>query len=179
MQQPSRFTKWFGPLAEIEIRRADPSEYDAIAKLTVTAYDVLEEDHSAAHQEYLVMLADVAGRAAQADVIVAVGTDGTVLGSTTLVLDTDSEMAEWDEDGTAGFRMLAVAMHAQGKGVGRKLTEHCIDAARAANKTAVLIHSRDIMQAARHIYSGYGFVRHPEIDFEVEGIKLDGFRLAL
>lgn len=163
----------------ITIRKALPAEYEAIGSLTVAAYDALGRDDSPAHREYLVMLADVATRAGQAEVIVAVDENGKVLGSATIVLDTSSEMAEWDEDGTAGFRMLAVALDAQGKGIGRKLTDHCIEAARAAGKTAVLIHSRDIMTSARKIYSDYGFVRHPEIDFSVEDITLDGFRLEL
>ena len=163
----------------ITVRLAHPSEYVAIGALTVAAYEALEKNDSATHLEYMAEIANVAKRAAQADVIVAVDDNGTVLGSATLVLDTNSEMAEWDEDGTAGFRMLAVALDAQGQGVGRLLTDYCIDTARTAGKTAILIHSRDIMKSARHIYSGYGFVRHPEIDFVVEGIVLDGFRLAL
>ncbi len=163
----------------ITVRPALPDEYKAIGDLTVAAYMRLDDRDSDAHREYMGMLADVPARASQADVIVAVDETGAVLGSTTLVLDTNSEMAEWDEDGTAGFRMLAVAPEAQGKGVGRLLTDYCIKAAKSAGKTAVLIHSRDVMEAARKIYSDYGFVRHPEIDFAVENITLDGYRLEL
>ncbi len=166
-------------MSSLNVRTARTSEYAAIADLTVTAYDALETNHSYAHQEYLPILRDVAGRAKDADVLVAIEDDGTVLGAVTLVLDSTSASAEWDDPHAAGFRMLAVALDARGRGIGRLLTQNCIDRAKAAGKHSLQIHSRDVMQSARRIYASMGFVRFPEIDFQVEEIKLEGFRLDL
>lgn len=166
-------------MTTISVRIAHPSEYEAIGEMTVAAYDALETNHSYAHQEYLPILRDVAGRAKDAEILVAADTSGKVLGSVTLVLDSNSSSAEWDDPNAAGFRMLAVALDAQGRGVGRLLTQHCIDRARAAGKRSLQIHSRDVMKAARLIYASMGFKRFPEIDFQVEEIKLEGFRLEL
>lgn len=166
-------------MSGLVVRPAHADEYVAIAELTVAAYDALEENHSNAHQEYLPILRDVAGRAKDAEIIVAVDQYGKVLGSVTLVLDSNSSSAEWDDPDAAGFRMLAVALDARGRGVGRLLTQHCIDSARAAGKRSLQIHSRDVMHSARRIYASMGFKRFPEIDFQVEEIKLEGFRLDL
>ncbi len=166
-------------MSDIIVRPARSDEYAAIAELTVAAYDALEANHSYAHQEYLPVLRDVAGRAKDAEIIVALDGQGKVLGSVTLVLDSHSSSAEWDDPDAAGFRMLAVALDARGQGIGRLLTEYCIERATAAGKRSIQIHSRDVMQTARRIYASMGFKRFPEIDFQVDEIKLEGFRLDL
>ncbi len=163
----------------LTVRPARADEYPVIGEITVAAYNALEENISAAHLEYVEMLRDVETRARDAEVFVAVDANDRVLGSVTLVLDAASSMSEWDEPGAAGFRMLAVAPKAQGLGVGRLLTQFCVTRAREAGANAMLIHSRDIMTKARLIYRALGFRRYPEIDFKVEDIRLDGFRLEL
>jgi ribosomal protein S18 acetylase RimI-like enzyme len=163
----------------ITIRPARPSEFERIGEITVAAYTAIEISGNPVVDDYMDVLRDVASRARDAEVLVAVDRAGTVLGAVTLVLDPASPLAEYDEPGTASFRMLAVAPEGQGKGVGKLLANYCVARAREAGAIAVLIHSRHTMTAARGIYGKMGFVRHPEIDFEVEDIKLDGFRLDL
>jgi predicted N-acetyltransferase YhbS len=164
---------------KISIRPAHPEDYPRIGELTVAAYQEIEITNNPVVDDYMAELRNVKARAKDADVLVAVNETGAVLGAVTLVLDTSSPMAEWDEPGVAGFRMLAVAPEAQGKGVGKLLAEHCVTRAREAGAHAVLIHSRHTMTAARGIYAQMGFRRYPEIDFAVEDIQLDGFRLGL
>jgi len=164
---------------KIIIRPARPEEYPQIGELTVAAYLAIENANNAVIDDYMDDLRDVKARAKDAEVLVAVDEEDAVLGAVTLVLDTSSPMAEWDEPGVAGFRMLAVAPEVQGKGVGKLLAEHCVARARDAGAHAVLIHSRHTMTAARGIYANMGFRRYPELDFAVEDIQLDGFRLDL
>ena len=76
----------------LEIRPIRADEHDALAELTVRAY-------RAVHGEvidgiYLDDLLDVGGRAAAAEVLVAVDGDGTLLGGVTYVPDRSSTMAE-------------------------------------------------------------------------------------
>jgi len=166
-------------MSEVIVRPARPEEFTRIGDITVAAYRAIEISDNQVVDDYMDVLRDVKSRAEAADVLVAVDETGLVLGAVTLVMDANSPLAEYDEPGTVSFRMLAVAPEAQGKGVGKLLADHCITRARDAGAHAVLIHSRDTMTKARDIYGKMGFVRHPEIDFEVEDIKLDGFRLDL
>lgn len=166
-------------MTRITIRPAAPRDYAAIGDLTVAAYSAIEDGSNAVIAEYMEELRNVEARTRDAEVIVAVDENDHVLGAVTLVLDAASSMAEWDEPGSAGFRMLAVAPDAQGLGIGRLLTEHCIARAKDAGAHAVLIHSRDTMNKARGMYERMGFTRHPELDFAVDDIVLEGFRLEL
>ena len=166
-------------MTEITIRKAEPRDYAAIGEITVAAYSAIEDTDNDVVDEYMEELRNVEKRTKDAEVLVAVDEGDQVLGAVTLVLDTSSSMAEWDEPGVAGFRMLAVALTAQGMGVGRRLAEYCVARAREVGAHAVLIHSRHTMTAARGIYAKLGFKRYTQIDFAVEDIQLDGFRLDL
>jgi len=163
----------------ISIRIAQPVEFARIGEITVAAYLPLEDAGDPVVQEYMDELRDVAPRARDAEVLVAVDEAGDILGAVTLVLDSKSPLAEFDEPGAASFRMLAVAPEAQGKGIGKALAEYCVARARDAGAHVVLIHSRPAMTAARSIYSKMGFRRYPEIDFRYKHIQIDGFRLDL
>jgi GNAT superfamily N-acetyltransferase len=102
---------------DIVIRRARPEEYPTIGGIAARAYlgdGLLDFGESDA---YLVKLRDVAGRAAVADVLVAVEGD-RVLGSVTFVAD-GSPMADFARAGEAEIRMLAVAREARGRGAGK------------------------------------------------------------
>lgn len=166
-------------MSQIFVRPARPEEFARVGDITVAAYRAIEISDNQVVDDYLEVLRDVKSRAEAAEVLVAVDEADHVLGAVTLVLDANSPLAEYDEPGTVSFRMLAVAPEAQGKGVGKLLAEYCVTRAREAGAHAVLIHSRHTMTKARGIYAMLGFVRHPEIDFEVADIRLDGFRLDL
>lgn len=163
----------------MKIRPARPEEYARIGEITVAAYTAIEESGNPVIDDYMDELRDVASRARDAEVLVAVDEEDLVLGAVTLVLDAASPLAEFDEPHAASFRMLAVATEAQGRGVGKLLTRHCVARAKESGARTVLIHSRHTMKAARRLYEKMGFTRHEEIDFDVEGVKIDGFRLDL
>jgi ribosomal protein S18 acetylase RimI-like enzyme len=91
-----------------------------------------------------------------------------------------SPLAEFDEPGAAGIRMLAVALDAQGRGVGEALTRACVERAVAAGRTAVVLHSTEWMTTAHRLYRRLGFARDPANDWEVSpGFWLRAFRLDL
>jgi predicted N-acetyltransferase YhbS len=164
----------------MQIRLARPEEYAAIGELTVAAYAAV--DPGTLQSDYVDELRDVAGRAAGADVLVAVDdeTGGMVVGGVTYAPDPSSTSAEFSDPDAAGIRMLAVAADAQGRGVGEALTRACVDRARAAGRGQIVLHSTDRMATAHRLYERLGFVRDTSIDWEGEpGLWLRGYRLRL
>jgi ribosomal protein S18 acetylase RimI-like enzyme len=160
----------------VEIRPVRPEEFEPLGRLTVLAYTrlpghVQEPDDEA--------LTDVASRAVRALVLAAVEA-GDVLGGVTYVDDPGSPLAEHDDPDAAAIRMLAVAPEAQGRGVGRALTESCLTRAREAGRRRVVLHSTPWMTTAHRLYESLGFRRAPDLDWTpVPDIPLLGFRLDL
>jgi ribosomal protein S18 acetylase RimI-like enzyme len=186
----------------VVVRPARVDEYDAVARLTIEAYRADGQLDVAA--SYAGSLADVAGRAAHGEVLVAVdgsagaaeatagvpidgaagaaggGTvGGGVLGAVTFVLP-GSPYAELSRAGEAEFRMLAVAPAAQGRGVGGALVRACLSRAARHGCSAVVISARDFAAPARRLYARLGFVRVPELDWSpAPGVDLIALRRDL
>jgi ribosomal protein S18 acetylase RimI-like enzyme len=156
----------------LTVREVRPEEHEALGALTVAAYRaLLGEDMTL---DYATELVDVDARAAQADVLVAVDDrDQRLLGGITYIPG-PGPMAWFDRPDEAGMRMLAVAPEAQGTGVGAALVAACVERARAAGKSRVLLHTIAPMTAAQRLYERLGFHREPERDtvFEEEGLLL-------
>jgi len=159
-----------------EIREAHADEYLAAGELTVIAYAAIEGETDVGYAEEL---RDVASRAGVVPVLVAVDPDGTLLGTVTYVPG-PGPYAESEREDEAGFRMLAVAPWAQGRGVGRALVEACIARARGERRRAIAILTRPSMRTAHKLYETLGFTRDKAADWEFEpGEWLWGYRLAL
>jgi ribosomal protein S18 acetylase RimI-like enzyme len=58
---------------------------------------------------------------------------------------------------TSYIRMVGVHPNADGKGIAQKLTSLCIDKAKETGEKTIMLHSAEIMYAARHIYEKSGF----------------------
>jgi GNAT superfamily N-acetyltransferase len=167
------------------IRQARADEYAALGKLLVAAYAALPGMPSPQEQpNYYAMLDNVAARAAKPAlrVFVATGPAGVLLGS----VDFIDDMAQYGSGGTAatvtnavGIRLLAVGDAARGKGVGKALTQYCIERARELGKARIVLHTTLIMQTAWTMYERLGFVRFPEIDFRQGNLEVFGFQLSL
>lgn len=162
---------------DVTIRPAGPDELDAVGDLTAGSY--LADGTLTADDPYTERLRDAAARARDAVLLVAVHADGTLLGTVTYV-PPGTPFAELAADGEAEVRMLAVSPSARGAGVGRLLSEACVDRARAAGCRALALSSGTWMTAAHRLYARLGFVRTPERDWSpVEGVRLITFRLPL
>lgn len=161
----------------IEIRPAAPADFDAVGRLTVAAYRA--DGQLDGLDPYERRLLDVASRAHDNEVLVAVDDADRVLGAVT-ILAPGSELVELSRPGEAEFRMLAVDPAAQGQGVGAALVTACVDRARERRATALVISSRDFAKAAHRLYQRMGFVRVPELDWSPEpGVRLVALRLEL
>ena len=152
----------------LSVRPAGPEDYPAIAELTVRVY----VGGGLASPGYGAELADVEGRAVRSDLLVVRDDAGRVVGSVALVLSGDfGNVTESDDE--AAFRMLVVDPTVQGRGIGRLLVTTCLDLARAAGKTRMVLSTDPRMSAAIRLYEQLGFARSPERDWKPEpGIDL-------
>lgn len=62
------------------------------------------------------------------------------------------------------IRFVSVHPNYGGQGIGKKLTEMCIDLAKKNKETIIALHTSEMMNAARHIYENFGFKMIREID---------------
>lgn len=149
-------------MGDVEIRPPRPEEYAAAGEVTVLAYDV--DGHLAGDVGYDAQLRDIARRAEEAEVLVAVDDTGEVLGTVTVVLP-GSPYAEISRPGELEFRMLAVAPSARGRGIGEALTRAVLDRARTLGIGKVVLSSLDGMRSAHRLYERLGFARLAERDW--------------
>ncbi|MFC0031340.1 GNAT family N-acetyltransferase [Micromonospora chaiyaphumensis] len=163
----------------LRVRRAEPADFPAVARLTVAAYEA--DGQLKGETGYAPVLADVAARAECGEVLVAVDeVTGEVAGAVTFVLP-GTPYAELAGPGEAEFRMLAVDPAAQGRGAGAALVGACVARATELGCSAVVICVRSGMAAvAQRLYGRLGFVRAPEKDWTpLPGVELLGLRLDL
>ncbi len=161
----------------MHLRRARPEDYRVIGDVTLAAYEPMLDDASASYAEHL---GNAEARDHEAELWVAVAPDDrVVLGTITLCREGSPwrEIAFPDE---GEFRMLGVAPHAQGQGVGEALVRHVLDRFREEGAVAVVLSTTPEMLAARRLYERLGFARCPERDWEpLPGVELISYRLEL
>ena len=164
------------------VRPARPEEYAEAGRVTAEGYhvDQLLSGHGESDTGYEARLRDAGQRAREAELLVAVDDDGELLGTVTWCRPGSPwrELAEREDQGE--FRMLSVAAAGRRRGVGRALVQACLDRARAAGMTEVLISSLPEMTAAHALYRQLGFVLAPDLDHTpAPRVNLWGFRLRL
>ncbi len=62
------------------------------------------------------------------------------------------------------IRFVTVDPEYAGKGIGKSLTNLCIEKAKQLNERTIALHTSEIMDKARHIYESLGFTILKEID---------------
>ncbi|MFC6014778.1 GNAT family N-acetyltransferase [Plantactinospora solaniradicis] len=165
-------------MTNLLVRRAEPADFDAIARLTVAAYRA--DGQLAGESEYEQTLLDVSARSDSGELLVAVdGTTGEVLGSVLFVVP-GTPYAQLAGPGEAEFRMLAVDPAAQGRGAGEALVRACLTRATALGCHGVVICTRSFSAPAHRLYARLGFVRTPERDWSPDpGVDLHALRIDL
>jgi GNAT superfamily N-acetyltransferase len=140
----SREPGWEGwqAMGEIEIRQVLPGEYEDTGALTQRAYAEYARPGNPLWDRYFGVLADVAGRARFATVLVALA-GGRIVGTATVELDRMIDGTGSLPPGQANLRLLAVDPQARGRGVGRRLVEACVQVARRAGKQVVTLYTTE------------------------------------
>ncbi|MEU1127835.1 N-acetyltransferase [Streptomyces sp. NPDC005899] len=165
---------------DVSIRPVRPEEHEVLGEITAQAYLGDGLLSFGADDPYLRQLRAVGRRAAEAEVLVALGAGDELLGGVTYV-GPGSPWADVAGEGEAEFRMLAVSPEARGRGAGEALVRACIDRARTAGGlTGLVLSTQPAMRGAHRIYRRLGFVRTPERDWApLPNLPLLTFRLEL
>ncbi len=66
--------------------------------------------------------------------------------------------------GWSYIRMVGVHPHYAGRGIGKQLTQRCIDFAISSDEQVIALHTSEYMNAARHIYESLGFKQMKELE---------------
>jgi GNAT superfamily N-acetyltransferase len=157
------------------IREARDDELDTISSLIVDAYAQYAAHMSPdAWSSFANEIANVRGRLGDSVLLVA-EEEGQLIGSVTM-------FAGWrgTQEGTAGVRLLAVLPEHRGGGVGRALLQACVDRARSAGKSRLVMTTAQDMAVLRDLTERMGFVRELALDHEpAPGVRIEGFALDL
>ncbi len=147
------------------IRDARSEELNEVSHLLREAYLEYENSFPPEHwKSYLDNIMDIRSRLGVSELIVA-ELNEKVVGTVTLYLDSSRSLQEGWPRGWASIRLLAVHPAHRGRGIGRALMEECIHRCRQRNIKTIGLHTAAIMDIARKMYEGMGFVRAPEYDF--------------
>ena len=168
----------------IIIRQVKSSEAAELGQLMVEVYSNLEGFPSPDDQpDYYQMLSNIMVLAEKPDTKIFVATnEEKLLGGVVYF----SDMKQYGSGGTAtqqknasGFRLLAVSCHARGLGVGRALSEYCIEKAKKDGNKELIIHTTEAMKIAWGMYEKLGFKRSDDLYFLQKGLPVFGFRLSV
>ena len=159
------------PHAEALVRPAAPDEISEIEAVCVAAYaEYRSQVPLSVFKGYVDDLHHLSDHWSDAKVLVA-DVGGQIAGSVLFYADASTEGLGLPQ-GWAGFRKLAVHPRKRGRGLGRCLTQACIDSARRQHAPTVGIHTASFMRAARHIYERMGFHRCAEFDLGASDMGL-------
>ena len=134
---------------------------------------------------YLTDILNLEGRASESELLVA-ESDGSVVGCVSYFppgskasYPSDSFSERWP-DNWGAFRLLAVDPSARGHGVGRRLTDECIERARGKGAPFLGLHTTAPMAIARSMYERMGFERVVQYDFRPgPTVLVEAYRLLL
>ncbi len=167
------------------IRNAHEDEFASIGKLLVSVYTRLDGFPTINEQpKYYSMLANIGDitRFPGVEILVAVTESHHIAGAVVYFGDMQyygSGGAATKERNAAGFRLLGVRPENRGLGIGKALSEACIEKARLGHVNQVIIHSTQAMRVAWKMYWRLGFRRSTDLDFMQEDLAVYGFRLDL
>ena len=151
----------------MEVRRVRTDEHQEAGRVTADAYrEHVSKEWEDHWRGYLLEIADIAGRAGIATVLVAVE-DDRVLGTATVEYDTpiskgEPPLAPHD----ARLRMVGVDPATRGRGVGQALLDAAIEDARDNGRTRMVLNTTNAMVAAQRLYERNGFIREEDFTFE-------------
>ena len=151
---------------DLEVRRLTAADdLDAFGGIVLASYVALPG--MPREIDYEDELVDVAARVRE-DTVFGAFVGGTPAGCVTFVADASSAHAEGLRPGESSFRMLAVDIAMQRRGIGEALTRRCLDEAVGLRSSAVFIHSGSWMHAAHRLYRRLGFEFVPERDWVLD-----------
>lgn len=143
----------------MKLREFSPGDCAQVDALGVAAF----EQYQACYSDWPALrsrIATLSSLAEHGEIIIA-EQDGEIVGSVAYLGPGKPKspfyLPQW-----AVMRMLAVAPHAQGQGIGRALAHECIRRARRDGASVFALHTSAMMTVALPMYQRMGFVWHAE-----------------
>jgi ribosomal protein S18 acetylase RimI-like enzyme len=137
------------------IRPYDPADADAVNAVALAAF----AQYRGVYDDWETLSRGVGATSAlaeHAELIVA-AEDGRVAGAVAYCPPGSEPRADFFEPGWPIIRMLVVDPAARGKGIGRRLTEECIQRARRDGAEVIALHTSPAMEVALALYLRMGF----------------------
>jgi len=165
------------------IRKAKTSEFERIGELLIEVYSTLDGFPKKEEQpQYYEMLKNV-GQLTQnkaIEIFVAVSKLGHIGGGIVYfndMKDYGSGGSATQEKNASGFRLLGVDPKTRGLGIGKLLTQYCIEKGKQSGSETMVIHTTNAMKLAWGMYERLGFKRASDLDFIQGNLPVFGFRL--
>jgi len=173
-------------MSQVSVRIAREPAIEDVRSVLAEAYRQYERSFPPENwTRYLADILDIEARADVSELLVA-EREGEVIGCVSyyppgaeILYPSETFSERWPPE-WAAIRLLAVDPSARHGGVGRTLTEACIERSRAQRATAVGLHTTKEMEVARAMYERLGFERAPAYDFHpAPTISVEAYRLML
>lgn len=168
-----------------KVRNAKKEEFQKVGDLLVQVYSALNGFPKVEEQpEYYNMIKNVGKLTDNPNIelLVAVSEQNQIGGAVVYY----NNMTYYGSGGTAtkeknacGFRLLGVDNKTRGFGLGKKLTQFCMDKGKNSNCQTMVIHTTNSMKLAWGMYERLGFNRANDLDFMQGNLPVFGFRLKL
>jgi len=164
------------------IRDADKLELEFIRKQRISSYEeharVIPDGHWLALKKAI--SSNVDNQPGVEQIVAEI--NGEIIGSVVLfparikAYDGSVEELAYPE-----IRMLAVPIHARGRGVAKALVAECTRRAKEKGYHSIGLHTGEFMENAIGLYERLGFERVPQYDFEpaADGIIVKAYKLSL
>lgn len=173
-------------MAGVSIRPAQPSEIEGARAVLRAAYSQYEAMFPPENwSTYLADILEIEGRSAVSELLIA-ERNGALVGCVSyyppgaqMSYPSDDFSLHWPHE-WAAIRLLAVDPTARRVGIGRALTQVCIERSVAKCVPAIGLHTTKEMAVAQSMYERMGFERAPEYDFRPgPTILVEAYRLML
>lgn len=149
----------------VSYRKGMPDDLVQIKELTLKAYgqfrNVISIENVKAWEENLSKDETYMDLFKIATCFVAVN-DGKIAGAAFIIPHRNPY--KWFDAEWSYIRLVGVLPELGGKGIGRKLTEMCVETAKANGEKTIALHTSEFQNAARHIYESMGFKKQKEFE---------------
>lgn len=142
------------------LREYQPADADQVNRIAVTAFQQFEGNYSN-WDEFIQGVGQMSSLSKTAEIVVA-ELKGDIVGAVGYVRPNAPKSIFPIE--IPCIRMLVVDPQARGLGIGRALTQECINRAQRDHAPKIGLHTSPIMDVALPLYLRMGFVKESDID---------------
>jgi ribosomal protein S18 acetylase RimI-like enzyme len=147
-------------------RKANLSDFDGLKSLGIESYSefskVLTKENWLKMNSFL-KSDDNLSQLIKLSTVFVCEKESTIIGMIYLV--PNGNPTELFKENWSYIRFLGVHTKYRGNGIGKKLTELCLDFAKQTDEKYIALHTSEFMDSARAIYEKRGFKKNKEIQY--------------